>query len=103
LFYSNQPRLLDQYMRAQGFDTPTAAVGRTMTLPLLRMRLDGLYVRALEVRQVGVRHSVRDSDHLPVWADFVWPQAAARTHRSQRGLAIRFQPQGSVTVADTGR
>lgn len=58
---------LEQYVRSHGFSTPVRASGPTHEW--LSMRLDAIYTRGLTVSAFEVEHAVRDSDHLPLWAD----------------------------------
>lgn len=58
---------LEGYVRGRGFTTPVVSSGATSKW--LSMRLDAMYTRGLRVVQHDVEHSVRASDHLPLWAD----------------------------------
>jgi endonuclease/exonuclease/phosphatase family metal-dependent hydrolase len=58
---------LEDYVRDRGFRTPVVSSGPTSQW--LSMRLDAIYTRGLEVTRHDVEHSVRASDHLPLWAD----------------------------------
>jgi endonuclease/exonuclease/phosphatase family metal-dependent hydrolase len=59
---------LEALVRERGFQVPARDVGATSKW--LGMRLDGLYTRGIEARQVGVDRRVEVSDHLPLWALF---------------------------------
>lgn len=58
---------IERFVRAHGFTTPVAASGPTHQW--LSMRLDAIYTRGLRVGEFQVEHGVRESDHLPMWAD----------------------------------
>lgn len=63
----NQDTAVEDYVRDRGFRTPVVSSGPTSQW--LSMRLDAIYTRGLEVMRHDVEHSVRASDHLPLWAD----------------------------------
>lgn len=58
---------LEAFVRSRGFSTPVRDSGPTHEW--LSMRLDAIYTRGLRVGEFHVEHGVRDSDHLPLWAD----------------------------------
>lgn len=58
---------LEGYIRSRGFTAPVADSGPTHQW--LSMRLDAIYTRGLRVVEHDVEHTVRASDHLPLWAD----------------------------------
>jgi endonuclease/exonuclease/phosphatase family metal-dependent hydrolase len=60
---------LEDLVQSQGFDTPVTDSGPTS--PWLSMRLDAIYSRGLQIADYAVANSVRASDHLPLWADFI--------------------------------
>jgi endonuclease/exonuclease/phosphatase family metal-dependent hydrolase len=60
---------LEKFVRARGYATPVTDCGPTSQW--LGMRLDALYTKGVAVRAHGVAQSVRASDHMPLWADFV--------------------------------
>jgi endonuclease/exonuclease/phosphatase family metal-dependent hydrolase len=60
-------------MRGLGFETPTAKLGHTADFPMLRPRLDSIFVRGLNARGGAVERSVKISDHWPVWVDVEVP------------------------------
>jgi endonuclease/exonuclease/phosphatase family metal-dependent hydrolase len=66
---TDQGPILDDYMRAIDFDTPTAGVGDTQHVAGLGFRLDAIYTRALQVGTPHVAHDVGGSDHWPLWID----------------------------------
>lgn len=66
---SDQATLLDAYMGAAGYDTPTADLGATQDAIVLRLRLDALFTRGIAALQVGVEPGLGLSDHDPVWMD----------------------------------
>ncbi len=65
---SDQAPILDDYMRDQGFETPTANSGPTEHMFGLEQRLDAIYTRGLVARFGGVNR-VGPSDHWPMWID----------------------------------
>jgi endonuclease/exonuclease/phosphatase family metal-dependent hydrolase len=65
---TDQPRVLDRFMREAGFATPTAECGPT-TPPPVEMRLDALYVRGLRAVGWRVDRDARASDHYPLWLE----------------------------------
>jgi endonuclease/exonuclease/phosphatase family metal-dependent hydrolase len=62
-----QDDAVEDAVRRAGLSTPVADSGPTSQW--LSMRLDGIYTRGVAVVDFGVDHSVRISDHLPLWAD----------------------------------
>ena len=68
---------LERFVRAHGFATPVRASGPTHQW--LSMRLDAIYTRGLSVSAFEVEHGVRESDHLPLWADLSLSGNAPRT------------------------
>lgn len=72
---SPQPQALDAFMRGRGYLTPTAPHATTMATPLLRLRLDAIYLRGLGAAGSGAERRVRASDHLPLWLDVDLPPA----------------------------
>ncbi len=66
---TEQGPILDDYMRALDFATPTACVGTTEHLGPLEYRLDAIYTRDLRVDAADVASSVGVSDHWPIWVD----------------------------------
>lgn len=66
---SDQSSTLDQYMKAVGYQTPTAAFGETVSYPLLKPRIDSIYVRGLNTGAGAVERDVSVSDHWPLWLD----------------------------------
>lgn len=69
---SDQAPVVDSYMRALGFATPTAGSGPTEHMLGFELRLDSMYPRGLEVTFGGVEH-VGPSDHWPMWMDVTLP------------------------------
>lgn len=64
----DQAPVVDGYMRAQGFDTPTAASGATEHMFGLEQRLDAIYTRDVSAT-FGAVERVGPSDHWPMWID----------------------------------
>jgi endonuclease/exonuclease/phosphatase family metal-dependent hydrolase len=62
-----QDNKLERFVRSRGFDTPVSKSGPTHEW--MSMRLDAIYTRGLHVKGFHVEQGVRDSDHLPLWAD----------------------------------
>ncbi len=62
-----QDDAVEDAVRGAGLATPVTTSGPTSQW--LSMRLDGIYTRGVTVVDFGVAHSVRISDHLPLWAD----------------------------------
>lgn len=65
---SDQAPIIESYMRAQGFDAPTADSGPTEHMYGLEQRLDAIYTRGETATFGGVEH-VGPSDHWPMWID----------------------------------
>ncbi|MDX2089809.1 MAG: endonuclease/exonuclease/phosphatase family protein [Kofleriaceae bacterium] len=71
-----QALVIDDYMRAKKFISGISADATTMRVPVLGMRTDNIYARALPIVGAGVE-LVDGSDHWPVWLDVrVCPEAA---------------------------
>lgn len=70
---SDQAPIIDDYMGALGFATPTAALGATQQLGPVDSRLDAIYARGLVVVPGAVERDVDESDHWPLWVDLVLP------------------------------
>lgn len=70
---ADQAELLDDYMAANGFDTPTADSGPTQDAGVVSLRLDSIYTRALSVTDTGVVRGLGVSDHDPLWVDIRAP------------------------------
>jgi len=66
---TDQGPVLDDYMRALAFDTPTAGVGATQHIAGFELRLDAIYTRGLELGEPHVERDVNVSDHWPLWLD----------------------------------
>lgn len=64
----DQAPVVDGYMRAQGFETPTADSGATEHMFGLEQRLDAIYTRDV-VATFGAVERVGPSDHWPMWID----------------------------------
>jgi len=64
-----QDARLEKFVRSRGFATPVTDVGPTS--PWFGMRLDAVYTRGIAVRDHRVEDGVRESDHLPLWADLI--------------------------------
>lgn len=62
-----QDNKLERFVRSRGFETPVTHSGPTHEW--MSMRLDAIYTRGLRVDEFHVEQGVRDSDHLPLWAD----------------------------------
>jgi len=71
LFYSNQKKKLNVYLKSMGFDTRCQSVGHTYVFKkgLARFQLDGIYTKSAPLVQFGLERSVKVSDHFPLWAD----------------------------------
>lgn len=65
---SDQAPIIDDYMRAQGFATPTADSGPTEHMFGLEQRLDAIYTRGPVATFGGVKRT-GPSDHWPMWID----------------------------------
>jgi len=70
---TDQAPILDDYMRALGFDTPTIDLGPTERKFGIESRLDAVYSRGLEVTPGAVVRDVDVSDHWPLWVDVAVP------------------------------
>jgi endonuclease/exonuclease/phosphatase (EEP) superfamily protein YafD len=70
---TDQAPILDDYMRALGFETPAADVGPTHRALGIESRLDAIYARGFTVSDAHVEHSMTSSDHWPVWVDVTLP------------------------------
>jgi len=70
---TDQAPLLDDYMRAIGFDTPASDIGPTERMYGVESRLDAIYTRGLSVSKAKVERTVGGSDHWPVWLDVTLP------------------------------
>lgn len=66
---TDQAPILDDYVRALGFATPTADLGPTQHVLGIESRLDSVYARGLTVTPGAVERDVGVSDHWPVWVD----------------------------------
>lgn len=78
IFRANQAKAVDKFMAAHDFETPFSKAGPTCRkgpFGLLRLRLDSIYTRGLQVRDFGVERSVKASDHSPLWIGVGWPQS----------------------------
>jgi endonuclease/exonuclease/phosphatase family metal-dependent hydrolase len=64
----DQAPVIDDYMRAQGFATPTADSGPTEHMFGLEQRLDAIYTRG-PIATFGGVPRVGPSDHWPMWID----------------------------------
>lgn len=71
----SQDDAVERAVRAAGLTTPVTGSGPTSAW--LSMRLDAIYTRGAAVRDFGVSHDVRLSDHLPLWADVLLGAGAA--------------------------
>ena len=69
---SDQALVVDSYMRALGFETPTADSGPTESMFGVEQRLDSMFSRGLAVQFGGVER-VGPSDHWPMWIDVTLP------------------------------
>jgi endonuclease/exonuclease/phosphatase family metal-dependent hydrolase len=66
---TDQAPILDDYMRALDFDTPTSELGVTESNFYGTVRLDSIFTRGLDVEPGEVERQVDLSDHWPVWVD----------------------------------
>lgn len=71
---TDQAPILDEFMRALGFATPTSELGATMRVLGFEQRLDSLYTRGLSAEPGAVERGVEASDHWPLWIDVTAPQ-----------------------------
>jgi endonuclease/exonuclease/phosphatase family metal-dependent hydrolase len=69
---TDQAPVVDAYMRALGFDTPTAGSGVTAESFGFQARVDAIYPRGLDVTY-GAVERVGPSDHWPMWVDVHLP------------------------------
>ncbi|HYV33672.1 MAG TPA: endonuclease/exonuclease/phosphatase family protein, partial [Candidatus Limnocylindria bacterium] len=69
IFYKNQKKKFDLFLKNKGFDINCQKAGHTMKRGLLRWKLDGIYPKNAKVEQFGVERSIKVSDHFPLWAD----------------------------------
>ena len=60
-----QDNAVEKGARKNGFQTPVTGIGATAKW--FSMRLDAIYTRGLNPKNGAVEHSVRLSDHLPLW------------------------------------
>lgn len=65
---SDQAPIVDSYMRALDFETPTADCGSTEHMYGFEQRLDAIYTRGLPAT-FGAVPRVGPSDHWPMWID----------------------------------
>lgn len=70
---TDQAPVLDDYMRALGFATPSADAGPTQRVLNIESRLDAIYVRGFESTAATVERDVVGSDHWPTWIDLTLP------------------------------
>jgi endonuclease/exonuclease/phosphatase family metal-dependent hydrolase len=63
--------IVDDFMRALGFATPTVVLGTTQQSSelLQKLRLDHLYARGVDAVPGAVERGIGLSDHWPVWID----------------------------------
>lgn len=66
---SDQAAGLDQYLKSQGFLTPTSSFGSTVEFLNLKPRLDSIFIRGLSAHEGAVERGVSVSDHWPLWLD----------------------------------
>jgi endonuclease/exonuclease/phosphatase family metal-dependent hydrolase len=71
---TDQSVVVDAYMRALGFATPSAGSGMTAHASGYQARLDAFYSRGLDVSFGGVVRT-GPSDHWPLWIDVTLPAA----------------------------
>lgn len=69
IFYHNQKRKFNSFLRKNGFQTNCEKAGHTMRRGLVMFQLDGIYPKNARVANFGVERSVKVSDHYPLWAD----------------------------------
>jgi endonuclease/exonuclease/phosphatase family metal-dependent hydrolase len=70
---SDQAPVIDSFMTALGFATPTVASGPTAWADGLGARVDAFYPRGLDAA-FGGAEQVGPSDHVPLWIDVRLPQ-----------------------------
>ena len=66
---TDQSEVLDDYVRAVGYDTPTERAGPTQRFGGLSSRLDAIYTRGVTPGGARVDRTVAGSDHWPVILD----------------------------------
>ena len=71
---TDQAAMLDDYMRAYGFDAPTTNSSATHNAVVRNFRLDMLYTRQLSAVDASVANGLELSDHVPLWIDVVRPR-----------------------------
>ncbi|MCE9575010.1 MAG: endonuclease/exonuclease/phosphatase family protein [Deltaproteobacteria bacterium] len=64
-----QAVVFEDYMRDQGFASPTSTSGPTESNGLTDLRLDAIYPRGVTPGAIGVVREVQVSDHVPLWLD----------------------------------
>jgi len=69
IFYHNQKRKFNSFLRKHGFRTDCEKSGRTGRRGLVMFQLDGIFPKNAEVGNFAVERSVKVSDHFPLWAD----------------------------------
>lgn len=70
---TDQAPLVDEFMRALGFATPTSDLGATMRVVGFEQRLDSLFTRGVSAEPGAVERGVEASDHWPLWIDVTPP------------------------------
>ena len=86
---TDQAPILDDYVRALDFDTPTAACGPTQHVAGLSFRLDAIYTRGLVTGPPHVARHMDVSDHWPLWIDVDVPSV---TNVSARSATVSSSP-----------
>jgi hypothetical protein len=69
--------VIDDYMTGKQFAGAISPDTATMRVPVIDMRIDNLYARALPVVAEGIAY-VDGSDHWPIWVDVDVCRASAR-------------------------
>ncbi len=67
--YRNQKKALHEYLKQERFSVHCEDVQSTLKRGFLSLDLDGIYLRNMKGVHCGVLHSIRVSDHHPVWVD----------------------------------
>ncbi|MDE2312026.1 MAG: endonuclease/exonuclease/phosphatase family protein [Patescibacteria group bacterium] len=72
VFYNNQKKKLRAFLKAEGFETASQAVGHTSSWGLVKFQLDGIYPKRARLVQFAVERKIKVSDHFPLWADIAF-------------------------------
>ncbi|HEY3025258.1 MAG TPA: endonuclease/exonuclease/phosphatase family protein, partial [Pyrinomonadaceae bacterium] len=64
-----------RFMEAHGYTTPFPTGTDTWRGAAIRLHADWIFVRGAEVKRWGVARPLNVSDHWPVWAEVLLPNA----------------------------